>query len=170
MVNLEDRVICNGYVMWGHNDVVNLITEGKLDKIRDNDVFADSPYIQEYNKLTDKKLPTTLSKIDFESRRNEWFLEDYYKTLNLETFFLSLNADGENGKKRILEELQEYTRHDMITFLRFCVKLGDFIKNHPDLLIGVGRGSSVSSYLLYLLKIHLVNPIKYNIPITEFLK
>ena len=35
---------------------------------------------------------------------------------------------------------------------------------------GVGRGSSVSSYCLYLIGIHMVDSIKYNLDIQEFFK
>jgi DNA polymerase III alpha subunit len=35
---------------------------------------------------------------------------------------------------------------------------------------GVGRGSSVASYILYLIGVHKVDSIKYNLDINEFLK
>jgi DNA polymerase III alpha subunit len=35
---------------------------------------------------------------------------------------------------------------------------------------GVGRGSSVASYVLFLIGIHKVNSLKYNLDIKEFLK
>jgi DNA polymerase III alpha subunit len=35
---------------------------------------------------------------------------------------------------------------------------------------GVGRGSSVSSFLLYLAGLHSVNSVKYNLDIKEFIR
>jgi DNA polymerase III alpha subunit len=35
---------------------------------------------------------------------------------------------------------------------------------------GVGRGSSVASYVLHIIGVHKIDPIKYNIPIEEFFK
>jgi len=35
---------------------------------------------------------------------------------------------------------------------------------------GVGRGSSVSSFLLFLVGLHQINPIKYNLDIKEFIR
>jgi DNA polymerase III alpha subunit len=35
---------------------------------------------------------------------------------------------------------------------------------------GVGRGSSVASYVLYLLGVHKIDSLKYNLDIHEFLK
>ena len=35
---------------------------------------------------------------------------------------------------------------------------------------GVGRGSSVASYVLYLIGIHKVDSMYYDLPINEFLR
>jgi len=35
---------------------------------------------------------------------------------------------------------------------------------------GVGRGSSVASYVLYLIGVHKIDSIKYKLPIEEFFK
>jgi DNA polymerase III alpha subunit len=35
---------------------------------------------------------------------------------------------------------------------------------------GVGRGSSVASYVLYLLGVHKVDSLKYNLNVDEFLR
>jgi DNA polymerase III alpha subunit len=39
-----------------------------------------------------------------------------------------------------------------------------------NILWGVGRGSSVASFVLYLIGIHRINSLFYNLPIEEFLK
>jgi DNA polymerase III alpha subunit len=39
-----------------------------------------------------------------------------------------------------------------------------------NIVWGVGRGSSVASYALYLIGIHKIDPIKYNLSINEFFK
>jgi len=39
-----------------------------------------------------------------------------------------------------------------------------------NLVWGVGRGSSVASYVLYLIGIHKIDSLKYNLNIEEFLK
>ena len=45
----------------------------------------------------------------------------------------------------------------------------DVCKEH-NIVLGVGRGSSASSYCLFLLGVHRVDSIKYQLDITEFLK
>jgi DNA polymerase III alpha subunit len=39
-----------------------------------------------------------------------------------------------------------------------------------NIVWGVGRGSSVASYVLHLIGVHKIDSIKYNIPIEEFFK
>jgi len=39
-----------------------------------------------------------------------------------------------------------------------------------NLVWGIGRGSSVASYVLYLIGVHKVDSVKYNLDIKEFLK
>jgi len=39
-----------------------------------------------------------------------------------------------------------------------------------NILWGVGRGSSVSCYCLYLIGIHKIDSLKYDLPINEFFK
>ena len=39
-----------------------------------------------------------------------------------------------------------------------------------NIVWGVGRGSSVSSYVLYLIGIHKIDSVKYALPIDEFFK
>ena len=39
-----------------------------------------------------------------------------------------------------------------------------------NIIWGVGRGSSVASYVLYLLGVHRIDSLYYDLDITEFLK
>jgi len=51
-------------------------------------------------------------------------------------------------------------------FLHYMIET---CKQH-DIVTGVGRGSSVSSLVLYLLDVHCVDPVKYNLNYKEFLR
>ena len=57
----------------------------------------------------------------------------------------------------------------MIPMLKFLVYMVDQLK-HNKILWGVGRGSSVSSYILYLIGIHKVDSLKYELDYKEFLR
>jgi DNA polymerase III alpha subunit len=39
-----------------------------------------------------------------------------------------------------------------------------------DIIWGVGRGSSVASYVLYIIGIHRINSIQYDLDYKEFLR
>lgn len=104
-----------------------------------------------------------------EERKNTWFIPEKYKAINVEEYILNLCKTQEEID-RVKMELEEYKSHNMFDLLRLCIFLSEFIKAHDDIIIGIGRGSSVSSYILYLLEIHLVDSLKYNLDIKEFLK
>ena len=70
---------------------------------------------------------------------------------------------------RVRYELELYEDRGLIIALNFLRYLERICDNN-DIVLGVGRGSSVSSYCLYLLGIHRVNSIKYDLDIKEFLK
>ena len=89
---------------------------------------------------------------------------------DLEEYFNSIVQNyPQPYKDRVVEELKLYKEKGMEKFLRFCIYLSVVICEQ-DLVVGVGRGSSCSSLLLYLLQIHLIDPIQYGLDIKEFLK
>ena len=62
-----------------------------------------------------------------------------------------------------------YKERDLIMLLRLFIFLVDYMRKNK-FIWGVGRGSAVSSFCLYLIGIHRVDPIKYNLDIKDFLK
>jgi DNA polymerase III alpha subunit len=70
---------------------------------------------------------------------------------------------------RVSDELQEFEKRGMIPVLQFLKYMVDTCREN-NIVIGIGRGSSVASYCLYLLGVHKVNSLKYNLNIKEFLK
>ena len=55
---------------------------------------------------------------------------------------------------------------DLLFYLKYLV---DTMRGN-SIVWGVGRGSSVASYVLYLLGVHKVDSIKYDLDINEFLR
>ena len=70
---------------------------------------------------------------------------------------------------RVKMELEWFEKTENLKFLTLMIKLIDQFKEE-NIVWGIGRGSSVASYVLYLLEVHDVNPIKYNISFNEFSK
>jgi DNA polymerase III alpha subunit len=57
----------------------------------------------------------------------------------------------------------------MIPVLKTMKYIVDTLRKN-NVVWGVGRGSSIASYALFLIGIHKIDSIKYDIPITEFFK
>jgi DNA polymerase III alpha subunit len=72
-------------------------------------------------------------------------------------------------KDRVNEELELFIQHGMLDLLFYLKYLVDTMRSN-NIVWGVGRGSSVASYVLYLLGVHKVDSIKYGLDIREFLK
>jgi DNA polymerase III alpha subunit len=66
-------------------------------------------------------------------------------------------------------ELNLYRHQGMIPVLNAMKYIVDTLRTN-NIVWGVGRGSSVASYVLYLIGVHKIDSIKYNIPIEEFFK
>ena len=95
-------------------------------------------------------------------------MPDAYKTLNVYEFIKNL-VKTDDEKQRIAIEMTMFEERKMMDVLRFLIYLVDSMRKNK-IVWGVGRGSSVASYVLFLIGIHKVNSLKYNLDIKEFLK
>ena len=66
-------------------------------------------------------------------------------------------------------EMKQFKRIGLYDFLRTLIYVQEVIENN-NIVKGVGRGSSVSSYVLYLIGIHKIDSYKYNLDFEEFIK
>lgn len=101
--------------------------------------------------------------------QNHWFVPAEYLEMDIVSHIMVLSPDNEISKKRIQEELFLYDKYQLLDVLKICLYLVDTAKENK-LVLGVGRGSSVASYVLYLLGVHKIDSIKYNLDMAEFLR
>lgn len=100
--------------------------------------------------------------------QQNWYMPEKYKTLDIAEHLLSLcTTDAE--LQRVGAELLLYQERNLFDLLRFMKYLVDTLRKN-NIVWGVGRGSSVSSYVLYLLGVHKINSLYYDLDIKEFLK
>ena len=99
---------------------------------------------------------------------NNWWMPEEYKTLDIEQYLLNL-ITTQKQRERVYAELEEFKNREMLPMLQFLVYMVTELKQH-NILWGVGRGSSVSSYILYLIGVHKIDSIKYNLDYKEFLR
>jgi len=112
---------------------------------------------------------TNPSKEEFDSKnQSNWYFPDEYKSIDIDKYINELvNTDEE--RERINYEMELYRKFNLYTVLRYLIYLVDTMRKN-NVVWGVGRGSSVSSYVLYLIGVHKVNSIKYGLDIHEFLR
>ena len=121
-----------------------------------------TPKISEY---IDPKL--SVSEFDLRNQ-NSWHMPDNYKELDIAKYVLDL-CKTEEELQRVGEELLLFQERDMFDLLRYMKYLVDTMRQN-NIVWGVGRGSSVSSFVLYLIGIHKINSLYYDLSIDEFLK
>ena len=111
----------------------------------------------------------TISVEAFDDReRHNWHLPDEYRNFDIAKFVLELCTTDEE-LQRAGEELLLYQERDMFIVLQYLKYLVDLMRKH-NIVWGVGRGSSVSSFVLYLIGVHKINSLYYDLSIDEFLK
>ena len=166
-----------GQMIFSEDDCVNMLMRGQ--SIHVNGMLADAtvdleaaaeilenvPTFVKYNKTFIQAI--TVEDFD-QSNQSQWLMPDEYKNLDIAEYVLSL-CDSEAALQRVGEELLLYQARDLFDLLRYLKFLVDVMKSN-NLIWGVGRGSSVSSYVLYLLKVHRIDSLHYNLDIAEFLR
>lgn len=106
---------------------------------------------------------------DFDSNlQNRWLMPDNYKHFDIAKWVLS-KCETDEELQRVGHELLLYSERGLLTFLNYMKYLVDTMKEH-NIVWGVGRGSSVSSFVLYLIGVHRINSLYFDLSIEEFLK
>lgn len=152
-------------------DIIDLIYKN----IDINDVIVESsPDVIKFEENSGVKLKKfnpdieNISLEDFDSIcQQDWFIPDEYKNMDIEGYLV--HVCPKENYQRLIDELQEYRQRNLLPLLRVLKYLVDTFRKH-NVLWGVGRGSSVASYVLFLLEVHRIDSIKYNLDWHEFLR
>lgn len=96
-----------------------------------------------------------------------WLVPDDIKQIDVRTFLLSICTDA--ARDRVNQEMDLYEERDLIPLLQLMMYLVNYFREN-DVVWGVGRGSSVASYVLFLIGVHKIDPLKYGLSIDQFLK
>ena len=109
----------------------------------------------------------TVEEFDSILQRN-WRMPKEYKELDIAAYVLGLCKE-EHELQRVGEELILYQERNLFDLLRYLKYLIDTLRKN-NIVWGVGRGSSVASYVLFLIGVHKIDSLYYNLNIDEFLK
>jgi len=166
---------------WGR---VNLTSENLLDlfyneiDIKNLNVIHDKK-IEEYNswcKFFNKtddvipllKEPDCPPEEEHKRRSQTWFITDEYLKINVREKLLERSL-REEEKIRVNFEMDMFEERKLIPLLQLMFALIDYFRKE-NIVWGVGRGSSCASYCLYLIGVHKIDSILYDLDIKEFLK
>ena len=97
-----------------------------------------------------------------------WHMPEQYKQLDIAAYVLGL-CTNEAELQRCGEELLLYQERDLFNLLRYLKYLVD-VMTENKVIWGVGRGSSVASFVLYKMQVHRIDSLYYNLDPTEFLR
>lgn len=95
-------------------------------------------------------------------------MPDSYRDLDIAQYVLDL-CHSDQQRQRVGEELLLFWDRGMFPLLQYLKYLVDTMRDN-SMIWGVGRGSSVASYVLYLLGVHKVDSLRYELDIQEFLR
>lgn len=130
-----------------------------FDEILD---LSNIPNLEIYNELS-----ITQEEFDRQNQNN-WYMPKEYSEMDIAKYVLDLCKE-DYELQRVGEELLKFQEKGLFPLLCYCKYLVDTMRKN-NIVWGVGRGSSVSSYVLYLLEIHRINSLHYGLSIDEFLK
>ena len=168
-----------GIPRFSNRDLIDMIYSGNADKVHvvlcdkndDVDQFNNVCEEQGINKLQ-KYIPLDVDEKTFDGVcQSEWFMPDEYKDINVYEYVLGKAETPcpQHVQDRIWEELDAFRERGMKDLLRYMIYLVDYMREH-NIVWGVGRGSSVASYVLYLIGVHKIDSIKYELDWREFLR
>ena len=126
------------------------------------DLYADMPKLK-----TIRQLDCSVEMFDM-YEQTKWHMPDEYKELDIAQWVLD-QCKTETELQRVGQELLLFQERDAFNLLRYLKYLVDTLRKN-NIVWGLGRGSSVASYVLYLIGVHKINSIYYDLPIEEFLK
>jgi DNA polymerase III alpha subunit len=165
-----------GNVIFKENYLFDIIYSGETDLSKF--IAFDRPSIQKHNYYSNffdqkDKCITIYQPPDLDIKtydkeyQNNWFIPSRYNELDVFDFIIK-KCKTEEELQRVAEEYVLFEQYNMIPVLRLMIYLVEVMRENK-IVWGVGRGSSVASYILYLIGVHKVNSLLHNLPIEEFL-
>jgi DNA polymerase III alpha subunit len=101
-------------------------------------------------------------------RAATWFVPDEFKAIDVRHYLLD-KCKTVVEVERVNMEMDLFEERQLIPLLQLMIYLIDHFRKNK-IVWGVGRGSSVTSFCLFLIGVHKVNPITFNLDVHDFLK
>ncbi len=144
-------------------DISNILVE---DPYKYNnavkDFYVDLPVLERY---VDRDI--TIEQFDSKNQAR-WLMPEEYSNMDIAKWLLD-QCQTQEELQRVGKELLLYQERDLFLLLKQLKYIVDTWRE-KNIVWGVGRGSSVASYVLYLIGVHRIDSIYYDLDIEEFLR
>jgi DNA polymerase III alpha subunit len=170
----KTKINDHGDVIFSEEDVIELL-------YTDPDFDISKLYLDSIDKYSDslKELgidlpvvntaPKRSSPAEFDKQNcDNWHMPDKYYQINVLQWLLD-KCQNDEEKVRVQMEYDLFEKKKFLRVLQFLIYFIDTLRAN-NIVWGVGRGSSVASFCLFLIGVHKINPMLYNLDITEFLR
>ena len=160
------------------SDICDLVMQGRDVESLHNLVIDDSVELEQLARYIER--PESLLTWSFPYNQNtsvpefhltqqlSWHMPVEYQQLDIAEYVLTLcTTDAE--LQRCGAELLLYQERNLFNLLRYLKYLVD-VMTQNRVIWGVGRGSSVASFVLYKMGVHRIDSMYYNLDIGEFLR
>ena len=156
---LNENDLCDLFMRDPSRTIKKAYTESNITL---GEILSIEPELIEY-------IDPKLSIEDFDNKNQEnWYMPKEYLEMDIAKFILD-QCTNEAELQRAGEELILFQERNMFVLLRYLKYLVDTMRKH-NIVWGVGRGSSVASFVLFLLGVHRINSLYYDLSIDEFIK
>ena len=151
-------------LMQGNQQFAGYTVDSSVNLSAAMDILENIPVFEIYDSDVEN-----ISTEQFDQRcQQNWHMPVEYKNLDIAELILS-RCNNDVELQRCGQELLLYQERNLFDLLRYLKYLVDTMTQN-QVIWGVGRGSSVASYVLYKLGVHRINSLYYNLDVTEFLR
>jgi DNA polymerase III alpha subunit len=166
----------NGEMIFNEQDVCNLLMTGRNPASLNRMLVDSSVNIEHMIDFVDRMPefiqyvgdPNVRMSVFDQQAQSRWHMPEQYQQLDIAEYILRL-CSTEEELQRCGHELLLYQEKDLFNLLRYLKYLVD-VMTENNVIWGVGRGSSVASYVLYKLGVHRIDSMFYKLEPEEFLR
>lgn len=154
-------------MLCGDDDLITLMQSDPNDKeIQKFNIVAKDKGISEIPLYQTPDM--TIKEFD-QLCQSHWFMPDTYINLDIKEWIIRQTPEEEPYFSRAVAELEAFESLNLLDLLKWLKYFVDTCRQN-NIVWGVGRGSSVSSYVLFLLGVHKIDPIKFELDWHDFLR
>tara|TARA_B100001057_G_C22816586_1_gene937677 strand:+ start:1103 stop:1576 length:474 start_codon:yes stop_codon:yes gene_type:complete len=151
-----------GEIVYNIEDVVDLIMKQQTTA----GITVDGT-VQLEDTSPETDISLSVDEYDMMNQRN-WLMPEEYKRMDIAQHVIDL-CKTTSEIQRAGEELLMFQERNLFNLLKYLKYLVDTMRDNK-IIWGVGRGSSVASYVLYLLGVHRIDSMYYDLDPGEFLR